>query len=173
MRIVRVIVAVAVAGCVGFAGLKSASGAEMKIGFIDVEKIFNEYEYTKKEDAKLKDAGRQKAQERDSMVADIKRLKEESELLSESASKEKELLVDEKIKDLKDFDRRARTELRNERDELLKKIFEDIRVIIEGYGKKNGYTFIFNDKALLYKIDSYDVTDDIIELLNEQYKKKK
>ncbi|MDP8217918.1 MAG: OmpH family outer membrane protein [Candidatus Theseobacter exili] len=151
---------------------KSVIGAETKMGYVDVEKVFNEYEYTKSEDSKLKESGRQKAQERDTMVSEIKRLKEEGELLSESASQEKQLVIDDKIKDLKDFDQQIRTELRNERDKLLREIFDNIRIIIEEYGKKNGYTFIFNEKALLYKVDSYDLTDEIIKVLNKQYSEK-
>ncbi len=55
-------------------------------------------------------------------------------------------------------------ELNKKRDEALKKMEEKI----EEYGKKNGYTYIFNkgDFGLLYGEESKDITDDLSRYLN-------
>ncbi|MDP3980174.1 MAG: OmpH family outer membrane protein [Chlamydiota bacterium] len=148
-----------------------ASAAELKYGYVDVEKVFNDYSVTKENDEKLKSEGREKADERDGMVEGIKKLREEAELLSEGARKEKEAVIEEKLKELRDFDEKTKTELRNKRDFLLKNIFNEIRDAIEARGKKDGYTFIFNDRALLYKADSYDMTSVITEDLNAKARK--
>ena len=88
------------------------------------------------------------------------------DLTSDSGKLEKQSIIDEKIKALKRFDDAAKVSLRNERDSALKDIFNDIKTEIEGYGKENGFEYIFNDKALLFKNESADLTAAITEKLN-------
>jgi len=139
---------------------------DLKIGYVDVEKVFNDYKKTQQNDAVLKEKGQNKAKERASLVADIKKQKEELDLLSDSGKLEKQSIIDEKIKALKRFDDAAKVSLRNERDAALKDIFNDIKTAIERYGKENGFEYIFNDKALLFKNESTDLTAAITEKLN-------
>ncbi|MBI1871074.1 MAG: OmpH family outer membrane protein [Chlamydiae bacterium] len=157
--------AVLLLGCAG------VSQGELKIAYVDVEKVFNEYDVTKQNDAKLKEEGKGKTQERTGMVDEIKKLKDEAELLSEGARKEKEAAIEEKLKTLREFDEKTKGELKNKRDYLLKKIFDDIRVTIEEIGKSEKYDLIFNDRALLYKTASFDITDKVTQAMNEKAKK--
>ena len=151
---------------ISFVWINVSVAEDVKIGFVDVEKVFNEYEKTKQNDSSLKEKGKQKAQERAGIVAEIKKQKEEMELLSESGKAEKQAIIEEKLKELKNFDEDTKNALRQERDEVLKEIFQDIKNIIDVYGKDNGYTFILNEKALLYKTDTLDVTNEIVKQLN-------
>ena len=144
---------------------------DMKFGYVDVEAVFNDYSVTKENDEKLKAEGLAKADERDQMVEEIKKLKEEAELLSEDARREKEAEIEEKIKGLREFDERTKSDLRSKRDLLLKNIFNEIRDAIEARGEKDGYTFIFNDRALLYKTEGHDLTQQISDDLNAAVKK--
>lgn len=153
-----------------FAAGSSIRAEDMKIAYVDVEKVFNEYEVTKQNDAKLKEEGKAKTTERSVFVEEIKKLKEEAELLSEEARKEKEATIEEKLKTLREFDEKAKSELRNKRDFLLKKIFDDIKVTIEELGKEGKYTVIFNDRALLYKSDALDISAQVIKRVNEKAK---
>lgn len=159
-------------GLVFFGMVNFSAGQDMKVGFVDVEKAFNEYELTKQNDVRLKEEGKEKTEERSKMVDEIKKLKEEAELLSEEARKEKEAVIEEKLKVLRDFDEKTKNELRSKRDFLLKKIFDDIRETIEEIGKADNYSLIFNDRALLYKTESYDITAEIVKKLNEKAAKK-
>lgn len=153
-----------------FMAMSVLGAQEMKLGYVDVEKVFNEYEVTKQNDAKLKEEGKAKTAERTALVDEIKKLKDESELLSEDARKEKDAVIEQKLKALRDFDEKTKNELRNKRDFLLKKIFDDIRVTIEEVGKAEGYSLIFNDRALLFKTESYDITNLVIQKVNEKAK---
>lgn len=152
--------------------MQRASAEDLKVGFVDVEKAFNEYELTKQNDARLKEEGKGKTAERGKMVDEIKKLKEEAELLSEEARKEKETVIEERLKALRDFDEKTKNELRSKRDFLLKKIFDDIKETIEEEGKAGNYSFIFNERALLYKADAYDLTAQVVTKLNEKAAKK-
>ena len=164
--------AVLLIGLISFACVNMVSAQDVKMGFVDVEKVFNEYELTKQNDAKLKEEGKAKTSERSGLVEEIKKLKEEAELLSEEARKEKEAVIEEKLKNLRDFDEKTKNELRSKRDFLLKKIFDEIRQNIEEVGKEENYTFIFNDRALLYKTAGNDLTAQVVKRMNENAAKK-
>lgn len=145
----------------------TASAGEVKIGYVNLGKAFDEYERTKESDASLGKKGELKEKEREKMVEEIKTLKDEMVLLSDKGKKEKEELIDEKIKNLQEFDRVARDELKQERDEMVREILSEIDKVIQGYGKKNGYTVILNNRVLVYGDETIDITREIIEILNK------
>ncbi len=48
---------------------------------------------------------------------------------------------------------------------------KEVKDVIGEYGKSNNYNIIIDDTLLLYKQESLDVTEDIVKVLNERYKK--
>ncbi len=151
----------------------SAVAQEIKIGYINLGDTFDSYEKTKKYDASLEGKRDTKEEEREKLVDTIRDLKEEMALLSEQGKEEKQRVIDEKIKVLQEFDESTRETLREERDEMVREIFQEIDNVIQDYGKENGYTAILNDRVLLYGDETIDITDDIIEILNAGFKKDK
>ena len=159
------------------AGLIAASGAAQavgeKIGYVDLARVFDEYQKTKEFDKSLETKGAGKQAERDKMVADVKKLRDEAELLSAKAKDDKQAVIDDKIKQLQDFDRTTRDGLRKERDGMVKDILKEIEVVIQDYGKAQGYGYIFNDRVLVYKSEGSDLTPQVIKVLNDNFATKK
>jgi len=79
--------------------------------------------------------------------------------------------IDQKIKDLQAFDEQIRSELRGIRDANVQEIFKNLNDVIEAYGKKKGYDFIFSDRALAFKKEKFNLTNAVLKELNKQYKK--
>ena len=77
-----------------------AFAAAEKLGYVDLAKIFDEYEKTKSFDKSLETKGTAKQAERDKMVAEVKKLRDEAELLGAKAKEDKQAVIDEKIKKL-------------------------------------------------------------------------
>ena len=150
-----------------------AQAADLKVGTVDLPRVFDEYTKTKEFDKSLETKGTAKQAERDKMVADVKKLRDETELLSAKAKDEKQSAIDEKIKALQDFDRVTRDALRKERDGMVKDILKEIETVIQDFGKSQGYSFIFNDRVLVYKSDASDLTSQVIKVLNDSYTSKK
>ncbi len=150
-----------------------AEAAEEKIGYVDLARVFDEYNKTKEFDKALESKGASKQSDRDKMVADIKKLRDEAELLSAKAKDDKQVVIDEKIKALQEFDRGTRDALRKERDGMVRDILKEIEVVIQDFGKSQGYSFIFNDRVLVYKSEGNDLTAQVIKALNDNYTKKK
>ncbi len=159
--------------CVVAAADEKKAEAADKIGYVDLGKVFDDYEMTKSLDKQLEGKGSVKQADRDKMVAEIKKLRDEAELSSAKAKEDKQAVIDEKLKVLQDFDRTTRDALRKERDDMVKDILKQIEVVIQDFGKSQGYGYIFNDRVLVYKGEGNDLTAQVTKVLNDNYAKKK
>jgi outer membrane protein len=154
-------------------GLTAHSFAqELKVGYIDVSRTFDEYTRTKEADTVLEKKGLDKEAQREKMVNEIKKLKEELDLAADKVKPEKQKSLEDKLKALQEYDRAVREDLGKERDNIVKEILKEIDEVIQEFGKKEGYSFIFNDRVLLYKDKTKELTDSIISMLNSRYQKK-
>jgi Skp family chaperone for outer membrane proteins len=160
-----------VAGCL-YVGETRAFAAE-KTGYVVLATLFDQYEKTQDADEKLSETAAQKQTERDKMVENIRRMKDELVVLSDEGEEKlkKQAEIDEKIKELQAFDEETRKELREIRDANVKEIFDDLKASIEEYGEKNKYDLIFTDRALVYQNEKLDITDAVLKDVNKKYKK--
>ena len=144
---------------------------DMKVGFIDLKKVLDNYDKVKDgEDELLKEAEK-KNDQRDKLVKEIKNLREKIDLLKDRQKEKKQQELDEKVKNLQDFTYETRTSLRQEQDEKLREISQDIKDVVQEYGQSRKYNIIFDGALLHYKDSNLDITDDIIKVLNQRYKK--
>jgi len=160
---------VVVALAVFIACAAEVSAEDLKIGCVNMQKIFSEYKKTRAAEAELEKKGKAKSEERNKMVEEVRRLKDEIELLSDEGREKKQAEVDGKIKELQDFDRRVRGELVEEREGVLREISGDIDKAIEDYGKKNKYDLILkkDKRVLIYDKGDLDITESVIRTLNK------
>ena len=100
-------------------------------------------------------------------------MKDEFALLSDEAKTKKQEALDAKVQALQEFDRNAKTELGQKRNNVVREIFKDIDDVVQRYGERKGYDLIFNERALLYRNSRFDVSQDVLTELNQDYGKKK
>lgn len=143
-----------------------------KIATVNLDKVFAEYERTKKSDAQLEQLSGSKQQEREKMVSEIKNLREELVLLNEESRAQRQQTIEEKLRTLASFDRSAKEGLRRQRDDAVKGILEEIESAVSGYAKEHGLELVLSDRAVLYGIDAIDITDEILKILNDHYGKR-
>ena len=142
-----------------------------KVGFVDLSRSFDEYSKTKDFDKELEAKGDVRQDQREKLVKEIRRMRDELELMNERAKETKEVDIEAKIKSLQEFDQEAKTELTKERDDMVRDILKEMNAVIREYGDQNGFSIILNDRVLLYGNSALDITDDIIGILNDSYKK--
>jgi len=140
---------------------------------VNVAKLFDEYQKTKDNDATLQEEGTQKQKEKDAIADEVRKMKDELELLNDDAKKAKQDAIDQKVRELQDFDLQVRRTLGEKRQAVIKEIFNDIDGVVQKYGQAKGYDYILNDRALLYQNKKFDITDKILEDLNKNYVKVK
>lgn len=144
---------------------------EMKLGFINLKKVLDDYEKVKSGEDELLKQAEEKNAEREKLVKEIKNLREKIDLLKDKQKEKKQQELDEQLKRLQDFTYQTRTDLRQDRDEKFREIMKEVKTVIEEYGSSRKYNIIIDDTLLLYKEAGLDVTDDVVKILNQRYKK--
>ncbi|MFC1624003.1 OmpH family outer membrane protein [Candidatus Omnitrophota bacterium] len=142
-----------------------------KVGFVDLSRAFDEYQKTKDFDRDLEKKGDIKQEQREKLVREIRKMRDEVELMNEKARAKKEKDIEADIKSLQEFDQGAKTSLTKDRDDMVRDILKEMSDIIQEYGDKNGYSIILNDRVLLFGSKQLDLTDEIIKILNNNYKR--
>ncbi len=165
----RMLVVAVLMSILGFNNLWAAE----KYACIDVEQVFNEYQMTKDEEDVLTKKGEEKQKEIDAKLKDIEKLKEQVDIVNDKDKEKKKAELDQKMEELRQFDRQVRADLMRKRNEVIKIILDEIDQVIADYGKSKGYTIIYNARALLYKDAKLDITSEILDSLNKVYSKRK
>lgn len=163
----------------GVLSLRSAFAAEAaaaaggKYAFVDVAKVFDEYQKTKDNDQVLQAAGKKKEMERDNLVHEIRQMKDELVLLRDDAKAKKQEQLDGKVRTLQEFDEGARQALGEQRNAIVREIFKDIDNVVQRYGQRKGFDMVFNERALIYHSSQLDISKDVTDELNKDYAAKK
>lgn len=148
-----------------------ALAAELKVAYVDVGEVFDNYQKTKDQDLVLKTAGEAKEKERNDMMAKIRSMEDELALLAADARAAKQEQLIEKKRQLEDFDRNVRQQLAEQRDKVVREIFQEIDVIVQDFSVKGGYDMIFNKRVLLAQKKNFDITAQVSAELAKKYKK--
>jgi len=156
-----------VVGCV-MVGSPVGATAELKLGYVDLSKVFDGYERTKASDDGLQKRGKQKEAELEAKMAELRKLRQSLELLAEEAREAKIREIEEKAEDLQRFRASTARTLRRDRDKMARQLLGDIRKGVAEYAKANGFSLIVDDRSVLYGTSVHDVTDEVLGLLNSQ-----
>jgi Skp family chaperone for outer membrane proteins len=148
-----------------------AFAAELKVAYVDVGEVFDNYQKTKDQDLVLKTAGEAKEKERNDMMAKIRSMEDELALLAADARAAKQEQLIEKKRQLEDFDRTVRQQLAEQRDKVVREIFQEIDVVVQELSTKGGYDMVFNKRVLLAQKKNFDVTAQVSADLAKKYKK--
>ncbi|HOW59658.1 MAG TPA: OmpH family outer membrane protein [Candidatus Omnitrophota bacterium] len=145
--------------------------AEMKVAYVDVAEVFDNYQKTKDQDLVLKSAGEAKEKERTELTNAIRAMEDEIALLAANARATKQEQLIEKKRQLEDFDRTARQQLAEKRDKVVREIFQDIDTVVQDLTAKGGYDLVFNKRVLLAQKKSLDITAQVSAEVAKKYKK--
>ena len=169
----------AVALTLFLAFIPAAFGAEaVKLGSVDIQKVLILSDTGKEAKEQLAARGNKYEAEKNSREEELKKLKGELEkqsvLLSESARGAKEKDYQQKLKEYQRFLKDAQDDLQAKNDELTNRIVEEIVKLIQDFGKKNGYSYIFvKNDSMVYVDDKADLTDEVLKAFNAAKKEKK
>mgnify|MGYP001544820577 FL=1 len=157
--------------CVSLVSLDSARAADMKIGVMNVQKILVNSVSGKaaKEvfDQKMQDLqSKFKAEEQD--LVDMQgEIEKKSSAWSEETKQVKVREFQKKRRELQEKSDDARFELKTLQDKELAPILKALEGVVEGFGKKNGYTLILDSKGgVIFYSEAVDITDQLVKELD-------
>ncbi|MCM8757045.1 MAG: OmpH family outer membrane protein [Candidatus Omnitrophica bacterium] len=145
--------------------------AEGKIGYVDLQKVFQNYNRAKDNERKFK-------QEVESQQKEINKLQDEIKKEQEDLEKKKEVLKTEERQKreerlrgmLQDFSGRwkeVNERLDRRREELEKECIDEIIKVAREYGKKQGYSLILDSRVVIYGPEASDLSEEILKILNK------
>ena len=150
----------------------TAFSKDLKIGYVDVFEIFNEYEKTKEYDEELEKRKSEVEKQLDKKKEEIEKLQGKLSLLKDKQKEKEGEKISKKMQEYRDLERKAFIDIKKERDESMQDIVEDIDKIVADYAKANGFDLIINENIVLYGAKVMDITDKILKISNKKYKKK-
>jgi len=142
---------------------------ELKIGYINLARVFDGYQRTKESDSVLGQKGKQKQAELENRFNELKKLRQSLELLNEEARSSKAREVEEKSDEFQRLKTRSERELVRERNRFAREILDEIEQAVAEHAKTNGFAVILDQRSLLYGEEVYDVTEAVLRLLNERF----
>jgi len=157
------------------------AGSVMKIGYVDLQKIFQEYGKTKEFNEKLTSMNDQALRILEEGRKNLEELQNQyqtqEQLLSDSAKQRKLKEIEDKTTELNDLANSTQKNLQKQQELYTKEILEDILSVIDEIAEKEGWRLILDKGSLLYPRaetiipdDEFDLTQKIIKRLNEKYK---
>lgn len=140
-----------------------------KFGYVNLGRIFDEYNKTKDYDKILEKKQKDFETERETKINEIKSLQDKLGLVDEKQKAAKKTELEEKVKAFQDYERKKVEALKKERDEILKEVLKDIEKAVHQQAESESYTLVFNDRVLVYQTKDGDLTDKVIAIVNKNY----
>lgn len=162
---------VLMSGLCGFP--QNISAAEMKVGVVDFQRAINETEAGKKAERALNTALAEKKKKFDILKTELETLRQDFEkqrlVLSGKALEEKRNALQQKLMAVEQTGASYEQELAGQKAQSLKKILDGLQTVVQGIGKNDGFTFIFEKSqgGVLFTAGAQDITDRVIQEYNK------
>ncbi len=148
----------------------------VKIGIVDLQKIFEESSAGKLVRNEITKKGKEMEADLKSKGGEIEELKKkldrEAAVMSREQRETKEREIEIKILDIKRLKGRYNDELLKLQNTKLESMKKDIFEVVQDIGKKGGYLLIIEKLGVLYSPNTIDITDELIKQYNDRFAKK-
>ncbi|MBL7157205.1 MAG: OmpH family outer membrane protein [Candidatus Omnitrophica bacterium] len=140
---------------------------DQKVGLINFRKAGFECKKGKTFQKEFEEKDKKAKEELDEMAKELRKLRDEADLLSDKAKAKKEEELMKKQVAFNDSRRKKSEEILRWRDDKMREITKDITDATSAYAKNNGYDMILDQMVSVYYTDKYDITDEIMKELNK------
>jgi len=160
-----------VLGMLVMAGWTNIAQAQIKVGYVNSDRILGEYDEAKEAQSKLDIEAKKLEDEYRGMLAKLDSLQKDYErqkmMMSETRRKTKEAEVAQLQESIQKYQVEKlgpEGEIYKKQAELVSPILEKVKKVIEKVGKDNKYDYIFDTVQgnILYAEPAHDLTDKVI-----------
>ena len=155
---------------INFTSLK----AEEKITFLNIDSLIQNSNFGKSTLKEIEDLNKKNLLELKKREQDIRKKEQDlinkKNIISEEEFKKNALVVKKEINEFNLYKKQISVEFENKKKDLLNKFFERIRPIIEIYINEKKISAVLNKKNIFIANKKYDITNDLIEVINEKIK---
>ena len=158
---------------------KAAEQKDFKTAYVDTSNLLEEYTEAKDIEAKYKSKGEEMGKQ---LEAEVARFRSEASSFQKNAqtygpqwAQQKGAELQQKEQELSYAQQAILRQLQEESGKEMDSLVKDVKKFIKDYGKEKGYNYIYGTgdaASVLYAKEEYDITKEIIKLLNDKYKAK-
>lgn len=175
----KIIVIIAIAISIVSCNEKQATTVkEVKTAYVDTSVLMKEYTEAKDIEAKYKAKAEEKGRQ---LEAEINRFKQEASGFQAQAqangqewAQKKGAELQRREQQLAQAQQALAQQLQQEGGAEMDSVVSTVKKTIKAYGKEKGYAYIYgtgdSNASILYAEDKFDITKDIIKVLNDKYK---
>jgi len=165
-------------GIIALAALAVVACQQQKIGFVDNVKLMDKYQEKIDIESKYQQKSDVLGKKRDSIS---QAFQQEAQAFQQQAKSMSQQKAQEQYGSLQQKGQMIGQQLQQEEQQLqqagqteMDSLITKVKKQISAFGKENGYTYILSGGtggSVLYGAESKDLTEDILKILNESYKK--
>lgn len=155
------------------------SVALLPVAYVNIDSLLINYNFSKDENDKLmrkiESSNATVTQRRNNLekeVAEFYRKAQNGSFLSEDRARQEQERIQKLEANLQQFIQRTQNEIALEQQRVNEQVADSVKIGVEEYNKTANYQIIFSNNGLnnvLLARQSYDITQDILKLLNGRY----
>jgi outer membrane protein len=156
---------------------KTKEVAAVKTAYVDTSKLLEEYIEAKDIEAKYKTKSDEMGKELENEVARFKyeasNFQKNAQLNGQAWAQQKGAELQKREQQLSYAQQALVRQLQEESGTEMDTLVKNVKKFIKEYGKEKGYDYIYGTGdavSILYAQDKYDITKEIVKLLNDKYK---
>ena len=171
--ILIIAIAISIVSC----NTKTTEVAAVKTAYVDTSKLLEEYIEAKDIEAKYKTKSDEMGKELENEVARFKyeasNFQKNAQLNGQAWAQQKGAELQKREQELSYAQQALVRQLQEESGTEMDTLVKNVKKFIKEYGKEKGYDYIYGTGdavSILYAQDKYDITKEIVKLLNDKYK---
>ena len=159
---------------------KTAEVASTKTAYVDTSKLMIEYTEAKDIEAKYKAKSEEMGKELEIEIAKFKAeagsFQKNAQMNGQAWAQQKGAELQKREQQLQYAQQSIAQQLQQESGVEIDSVVSSVKKFIKSYGKEKGYAYIYGTgdaASILFAEDKYDITNEIIKLINDKYKSSK
>ena len=159
---------------------KKAEVASTKTAYVDTSKLMMESTEAKDIEAKYKAKSQEMGKELEIEIAKFKAeagsFQKNAQMNGQAWAQQKGAELQKREQQLQYAEQSIAQQLQQESGVEIDSVVSGVKKFIKAYGKEKGYAYIYGTgdaASILYAEDKYDITNELIKLLNDKYKSSK
>jgi len=156
---------------------KTTEVKELKTAYVDTSKLLEEYTEAKDIEAKYKAKSVEMGKELENEIArfksDAANFQKNAQANGQTWAQQNGAALQKREQQLSYAQQAMLQQLQQESGVEMDSLVKNVKKFIKGYGKEKGYAYIYGTGeavSILYAEDKYDITKEIVKLLNDKYK---
>ena len=157
--------------------------AYMPIAYIDIDSLLSNYEFAKEANNRLLSKGEssratlnQRARRLQNEMVEFQRKVQNNAFLSRERAEQEHARLMQQQQQLEELDQKMTQDLMSEQQQLNQQLRDTLDVFIKHYVEGKSIQVIFSNTMkdnILYSVEKYDITPEVVAQLNARYSKKK